>query len=70
MSKVTFLPITFNTRFKTKKREAKQTAIKSVMGFLRNDTLFLGAIEVEVSKKPCKNCPKNKCKNCPVKENK
>jgi predicted RNA binding protein with dsRBD fold (UPF0201 family) len=61
MSKVTFLPITFNTRFKTK-REAKQTAIKSVMGFLRNDTLFLGAIEVEVSKKPCKNCP--------VKENK
>ncbi len=68
MTKVTLPPITFNYKFKTKK-QARQEAIR-VLGALIDDVELLGEIKVETSKKPCKNCPKNRCKNCPVKESK
>lgn len=68
ITKVTLPPIEFSHTFKTKK-EAKQAAIKAFMGMI-NDAEILGEFKVEVSKKPCKNCPKNKCRNCPVKEEK
>lgn len=66
MTKVILPPISFNHTFKTKK-EAKVAAIKAFMAMI-DDGEILGEIKVDMAKKPCRNCPKNKCSNCPVKE--
>lgn len=65
MTKITLPVISFNYEFKTKK-EARQEAIRAFMRCI-NDNTILNEIKVEMAKKPCKRCPKNKCKNCPVK---